>query len=115
MEDKVAIELSGHKAWIESIKGSLNPWRVGEKSLWVRFGFDEAVDGLLGFAIRLPATLYSKEAFLAAVKSEGEKELEKILERGREEKRTRKEEEKGQEALDSIAEEVSSLIGLKYE
>lgn len=116
MDQKVEIEVGGHKAWIESVVaqaagGTLVPW---DDRLCVWLSFDESVDSILGFPVYLPAlpAAYGKEVFLANVKREGEKALEIHLRQGREARVKRAKEEEKQAALDRIADAVKITIGL---
>ncbi len=116
MDQKVEIEISGHKAWIENVTaqaagGILVPW---DDRLCVFLSFDESVESILGFYVYLPVhpAAYGKEVFLEAVKREGEKELERHLRLARVVRAQRVQEEEKQRALDRIAEAVKTAIGL---
>lgn len=115
MDQKIEIEISGHKAWIEGVTaqaagGTLVPW---DDRLCVLLGFDKSVDSILGFYVYLPARAYRKDEFLEVVKREGEKELETHLRQGREARVERAKEEEKQRALDGIAASVRAAIGLE--
>lgn len=119
MDQKVEIEIGGHKAWIENVTaqvagGILTPW---DDRLCVWLSFEESVDGILGFPVYLPAlpAAYGKEVFLANVKREGEKALTVMLRQNREARAKRGREEGKQRALDRIAAGVRAAIGLEDE
>jgi len=107
------LEIMGHKAKIDYVSARLADgiWNK-EDFLMVSISFDEAVDSILGFAVKLPAKRYGKNEFLIAVKAEAENELPKILERNREERERRKREQERQQALDAVVNEIKSEIGL---
>ncbi len=119
-EKRVEIEIDGHKGWISTVAGievAMNHRRTflepREGRLMVVIEFDQAVDSILGFPVYLPARLYGKDAFLGAVKEEGEKVLERMLLQERGNRAYTAQREEKQRNLDSIATSVKAAIGLE--
>ena len=106
------VEITGRRAEIQSIRALASDIRVKLDRLEVSLRFDKAVDSIIGFAVDLPVKLYDKDEFLEAVRSYGEEELDRILQRDREQAERRKREDEKKKALDSIAEKVKATIGL---
>ena len=100
MEKGIEIEVLGHKTKIDfvSARQADGIW-YKEDFLMVSLTFDEAVDGLLGFAVNLPVKRYEKDEFLAKVKAAAEVKLPKILEKHRQEREMHKREKERQEGL----------------
>jgi len=113
MEKGIEIEIMGHKAKIDfvSARQADGIW-YKEDFLMVGISFDEAVDGTLGFAVRLPVKVYGRDEFVALVKEEAEKTLPELLQKHRQESDKRKREQEKQEALDLVVGEIKSEIGL---
>ena len=115
MEKGIEIEVMGHKAKIDyvSARQADGIW-YKEDFLMVSLSFDEAIEGILGFAVQLPVKRYDKDEFIAKVKTEAEATLPKLLEKHRQEgeKRKRKREQEKQEALDLVVGAIKSEIGL---
>jgi len=113
MEKGIEIEIMGRKAEIDfvSARQADGIW-YKEDFLMVSLSFDEAVEGLLGFAVNLPVKRYEKDEFIARVKAEAEATLPKLLEKGRQEKEKQKRGKERQEALDLVVGEIKSEIGL---
>lgn len=107
------IEIMGHKAKIDSVSARQADgiW-YKEDFLMVSLSFEEAVDSILGFAVRLPVKRYGKDEFIARVKAEAEDTVPKLLQKHREEKEKRDREQQKQEALDMVVGEIKSEIGL---
>jgi len=105
------VEILGHKAKIEQVSGQPKhkPWHKEEK-LVVWLEFEEAVDGVISFAVELPVKKYEREEFLYNVRRRGEEELKRILERQEEKERERQERTERKAALDAMAAEAQSLI-----
>lgn len=113
IETGIYVELLGHRAKITNIYGHLaDGFRRKEDYLVVYLEFEETVDSLMGLTFHLPAKLYGKDEFLAAVVEKGERRLAERLEENREEgERVRlKEQQRGK--LDSIVADIKSTIGL---
>ena len=113
MEKGIEIEILGHKAKIDyvSARQADGVWHK-EDFLMVSLTFDESVESTLGFAVHLPVKRYGKDEFIARVKAEAEDTLPKLLEKHRQESEKRKREQEKQEALDLVAGEIKSEIGL---
>ena len=105
------VEILGHKAKIDRVSGQpkLEPWHK-EDRLVVWLEFDEAVDGVLSFAVLLPVKKYEREEFLYNVRRRGEEELQRILVKNELEKREIQEKKERQAAVDAAAAEAQSLI-----
>jgi len=114
MEKGIEIEIMGHKAKIDfvSARQADGIW-YKEDFLMVSLTFEEAVEGLLGFAVNLPVKRYGKDEFLARVKAEAEVKLPQILEKHRQEHEKHKRGKEKQEALDLVVGEIKSEIGLE--
>lgn len=108
----IVVEIAGHRAEIQSVRGLASDYWRKRDILCVMLRFDKAVESILGFHVELPVKLYDKDEFLEAVRSYGEVELERHLQRDREDREGMKRQEEKQKALDSIAEQVKTTIGL---
>ncbi|GAI80964.1 unnamed protein product [marine sediment metagenome] len=105
------VKILGHKAKIERVSGQTKqePWWK-EEQLVVWLAFDEAVDGVLSFAIYLPVKKYERDEFLYNVRRRGEEELQRILVKNELEKREIQEKKERQAAVDAAAAEAQCLI-----
>lgn len=108
----IVVEIAGHRAEIQSIRALASDHWVKRDRLYVVLRFDKAVDSILGFGLELPVKLYDKDEFLEAVRSYGEVELNRHLQRDREDRERMKRQDEKQKALDSIAEKVKATVGL---
>lgn len=111
------IEVMGHKAQIIDVKtwkaysGSSFALNIGGNFI-VSLMFDEAVEGFDGFSVSLPALRYSKERFLAKLKTAAEEGLSELLElEGEERERWLQIQEEGK-ACYALIDEIKSVIGL---
>lgn len=109
---KVEVEIKGHKAKIDYIKGEPSDVWTKRDRLCVRLSFDHAVESVLAFPVYLPVKLYERDEFLEAVRREGEKRFEEISKRDKAKEKEYKAKEEKQKALDVIAEQIKSAIGL---
>lgn len=109
--DKVYVDLLGHEAEVERIKGELKfpPWHK-EDHLVVWLSFKEAVGSTLSFGIGLPVRNYGRDELLQAIKAEGNRVLKKILDDEAQKHAEREAKEKRQEELDSLAGQLQQMI-----
>ena len=118
-EKRVRIEISGHWGYIGGVKGVdgmvSSPWGPLEDRLMVSLILSPSGRAILAFHIYLPALPYGKEAFLEAVKREGEKALGDVLRLETEEAWEAQEAqwEERQRALVGLAAGVRAAIGLE--
>ena len=113
MEKGIEIEILGRKAKIYSVSSRLADgiW-YKDDFLMVSIELDESVDGLAGFAVRLPVKRYAGDEFLAAVKAEAEKTLPELLQKHQEEREKSQRAKEKKESLDLVVGEICSEIGL---
>lgn len=97
------IEILGHKGKIGNIWGKLStdPLRYADH-LVVYVEFDQAVESTLGITIALPATYYSRDDFLAAVKENGEIRLTQVLEDVRQQQAALKAKDDRRQKVDGV-------------
>ena len=110
LQKAIEIEILGHKAKIESIRGQrlLEDW--DKDQLIVRVTFAEAVGGILSFGVYLPAKTYDRAEFLYNVQLRGEETLRCLLAENAEAERRRQEREGRQKSLDAVAAEAVCLF-----
>jgi len=108
--EKKVVEILGHKAWIEGVKGcpADPPWWP-EDRICVWLDFEKPAGSTLGFGVNIPVRSYTRDEFLAAVRMEGEHRLMVILEGYRTKREPR---ELKQQELNQKVEEIKALIGL---
>ena len=109
------IEIEGQKyhAEIDSVSSrQADEIWYKEDFLMVSLSFNEPIEGLLGFAVRLPVKRYGKEEFLVKVKAEAEDGLSELLELDEEERERWMRGQERQEELDALVDEIKSEIGL---
>ncbi|MBA7602301.1 hypothetical protein ES703_09390 [subsurface metagenome] len=104
------VEILGHKAKIESVKGQakVEPWEKDRLEVWL--SFEEPVDSILSFAAYLPVKKYEREEFLYNVRRRGEEELKRLLEDDQKERRKLEDRHQRQAAIDIVAAAAQRLI-----
>lgn len=114
MEEKVLVEIFGHKARIESVTGFVadKPWWP-EDRIQVWLCLDKPVGSTAAFGVNLPVRSYTKDEFLAAVQRECEYRLIVAMEEDCNKRELRERKKERQEALDRRAEEIGALIGME--
>lgn len=113
METRVAVGISGHRAWITSVTGrAADPSWQAEDRIQVWLDFEKPAGCLLSIGVNLPVRSYTRDEFLAAVSREGEHRLKVMLEENRTKRGLRESKEQKQKELDKIASEIIALIGL---
>lgn len=110
----IEVELLGHRGEIEDIfaRAADGLWHK-EDSLHVWIRFDEAVEGILSFAVDLPLKPYGKTQLLNLVKAKGEKQLADIIERDRTGRKEREMKNLRESYANSVADRVKENIGRK--
>lgn len=113
MQKKVAVEILGNKAHIESVTGRAadKTWRP-EDAIQVWLGFEEAVGSILSFGINLTVREYTRDEFLKAVQQEGEHTLKRMLGEDQLNRALRMGKVQKQNELDKIAWRIKAAIGL---
>lgn len=109
--EKPVIEVLGHQATIEGVKGQLADgiWSK-EDYLLVWVSFEPYVANCISTAVELPVRSYGRDELLKAVKAQLEEKIPRFEAEHREELERMKQKERRQEDLNSLAKQLEDLI-----
>lgn len=105
------LEVCGHKLRIGWVKvDPADSIRHEKDSLAVWLDLDEAVGGVMGFAVHLPVKPYAKREFLNLVEVEVEKAFRKFVIEAKVKREKEEIERQHEKALNTYAEEIQAML-----
>lgn len=114
MKRGMDVTISGHRAWVEYIKGqeALEPWhKEPALTVWLSIDSPHAVSG---FGISLPLKEYTPDELKNLIEKEGTRQFEEIIAKHDAERKETEARISRREAAQDIARKVAEAAGVEH-